>query len=161
MCGIVWHILYHKIKHILYRSSKCVGCFISVWHILYQSLKFVWQNKETTFAHIVCWKWYEKILFIQHTVWHFQSQAIILEKELKLIDKKYFGELFTKKGMMSKEGERNENHPHFQQTPVVLRRRTRLTLSPITYQYLMDPRGGASQAPPRKSLMEQLFTPSC
>ena len=37
-------------------------------------------------------------------------QAIILEKELKLIDKKYFGELFTKKGMMSKEGERNENN---------------------------------------------------
>ena len=53
-------------------------------------------------------------------------QAIILEKELKLIDKKYFGELFAKKGMMSKEGERNENHPHFQHTPVVLRRRTRL-----------------------------------
>ena len=51
-------------------------------------------------------------------------QAIILEKELKLIDKKYFGELFAKKGMMSKEGERNENHPHFQHTPVVLRRRT-------------------------------------
>ena len=36
-----------------------------------------------------------------------------------------------------------------------------LTLYPMTYQYLMDPGGGASQAPPRKSPMEQLFTPSC
>ena len=53
-------------------------------------------------------------------------QVIILEKEVKLIDKKYFGELFTKKGMMSKEGERIENHPHFQHTPVFLRIRTRL-----------------------------------
>jgi hypothetical protein len=56
------------------------------------------------------------------------SQAVILNKELNLLAKDFFERVFKEKNMISEEGQRREDHPHFQNTPVFRKLRSRLAV---------------------------------
>ena len=55
-----------------------------------------------------------------HPVLHCETPAVL--------EKKFLQEIFAEKGILTKEGEKMTNHPHFQHTPVRMTTRSRLAL---------------------------------
>ena len=46
------------------------------------------------------------------------DEELTLDEELIFLEKSWYVDLFTKKGMINKKGDRNLDHPHFQTTPL-------------------------------------------
>ena len=53
------------------------------------------------------------------------SEEVTLADELVFLEKSWYLQMFTKKGMVDKKGSRNLIHPHFQTTPLRMMTRSK------------------------------------
>ena len=55
-------------------------------------------------------------------------EPIIIGKDLKNLDKDFFEQIFKRKNMLTEDGTKNVDHPHYESTPIFRRLRSRIAV---------------------------------